>query len=148
MAIDQSSRSCTYTLFLSFSKLAYFHSYGQQFLTYRPIFKIAIFGHETWPPNWAFSFYGQCFLRHNNWLIFEIAIFGNETSTLAKVPEVAYTVKPVFKTTWEIGTTWELRTVIPRFHCILSFYPRGVETELIFTLWSTVREIEQLFYLN
>ena len=22
-----------------------------------------------------------------------------------------YTVKPVFKTTWEIGTIWELRTV-------------------------------------
>ncbi len=26
------------------------------------------------------------------------------------LPE-SYTVKPVFKTTWEIGTTWELRTV-------------------------------------
>ncbi len=31
---------------------------------------------------------------------------------LYRYPDYIYTVKPVFKTTWEIGTTWELRTAI------------------------------------
>ena len=46
----QSPRSCTYGLFLpqSGSKLSLFLLYGQRFLRYGPIFKIAIFGHETW----------------------------------------------------------------------------------------------------
>ncbi len=45
-----SSRSCTYTLFLpQGSNLSLFSLYEQQFLRYVPIFKIAIFGHETWP---------------------------------------------------------------------------------------------------
>ncbi len=49
LASDQSSRSCTYTLFLpQGSKLSIFLLYRQPFPRYRPIFKIAIFGHETW----------------------------------------------------------------------------------------------------
>ena len=49
LAICQSSRSCTYTPFLpQRSKLSLFSLYEQQFLRYVPIFKIAIFGHETW----------------------------------------------------------------------------------------------------
>ena len=53
LAIGQSSRSCTYRVyFLSTpmgAKFSLFSLYGQQFLRYWPIFKIAIFGHETWP---------------------------------------------------------------------------------------------------
>ncbi len=48
--VAQSARSCTYTLFLpKGSKLSLFSLYGQQFPRYMPIFKTAIFGHETWP---------------------------------------------------------------------------------------------------
>ena len=47
--IGQNSRSCTDTPFLPIgSKLSLFSLYGQRFLTSRPIFKIAIFGHKTW----------------------------------------------------------------------------------------------------
>ncbi len=42
LAIDLSSRSCTYTLFLSLFSLS-----GQCFLRYGLIFKIAIFGHQN-----------------------------------------------------------------------------------------------------
>ncbi len=45
-----SFRSCTYTPFLPQGlKLSLFLLYGQWFPRYGPIFKIAIFGHETWP---------------------------------------------------------------------------------------------------
>ncbi len=87
------------------SNLSLFLLYGQPFARYGPIFKIAIFGHETWPlakvpqvshmasfyPKGAklslFSLYGQRFLRYRP--IFKIAIFGHDTWSLAKVPEVA-----------------------------------------------------------
>ncbi len=83
---------------------AYFHSPGSCFRDI--IFKIAIFGHKTWPlakvPQVAdivsfypkgsklslFSLYGQRFPRYGQ--IFKIAIFGHETWHLAKVPEVAH----------------------------------------------------------
>ncbi len=43
-------RSWTYTPFLpQVSKLSLFSLYWQRFPRYGPIFKIAIFGHETWP---------------------------------------------------------------------------------------------------
>ncbi len=49
LAIGESSRSCTYTAFLTKgSKLTLFSLYGQQFPRYGSIFKIAIFGHESW----------------------------------------------------------------------------------------------------
>ncbi len=49
VAISQSSRSCTYTFFLpQGSKLSLFLLQRRQFPRYGPIFKIAIFGHETW----------------------------------------------------------------------------------------------------
>ena len=70
------------------------------------IFKIAIFGHDTWPsakvpevahiasfyPRWGaklnlFLLYGQRFLSYEP--IFKIALFGHETWLLAKVTEVA-----------------------------------------------------------
>ena len=51
MAIRQSARSRIARYILSFhsrgSKLSLFSLYGQQFPRYGPIFKIAIFGHET-----------------------------------------------------------------------------------------------------
>ncbi len=63
--------------------------------------------------NWAyFLLYGQQFPRYGP--IFEIAIFGHETWNLKKVPEGAY--EP-------------------------SFYPKGLEVELIFALWAAVFEI-------
>ena len=54
LAIGQSSSSCTYTRFLPQGVEIVLHCivfslYRQQFLRYEPIFKIAIFGHETWP---------------------------------------------------------------------------------------------------
>ena len=51
--IGQRSKSCTYTVFLPWGggglKFSLFSVYGQRFVRYRPIFKIAIFGLETWP---------------------------------------------------------------------------------------------------
>ncbi len=76
-------------------KLSFFLLCGQWFPRHSQIFKIAIFGHETWPlakgPEVAcilsfytkgsklilFSLYGQQFLRYG--LIFKIAIFMHET---------------------------------------------------------------------
>ncbi len=50
MAIGQTSKSCTYTPFLlQRVEIELILLYGQQFLRYGPFFKIAIFGHETWP---------------------------------------------------------------------------------------------------
>ncbi len=48
-----------------------------------------------------------------NWNILAIAKRGEIWDTGA---QAEHTVKPVFKTTWEIGTTWELRTAtsVPR----------------------------------
>ncbi len=88
------------------SKLSLFLLYGQRFPRYRPIFKIAIFGLETWqvakvpevahipsfyPRGSKFSLfllYGQRFLKYGP--IFKIAIFGHETLQVVKVPEVAH----------------------------------------------------------
>ncbi len=81
------------------SKLSLFLLYGQWFPRYGPIFKIAIFGHETWlfakVPEVAhiilsnpggqncalFLLYGQQFPRYGP--IFKIAIFGHETWQVA-----------------------------------------------------------------
>ncbi len=109
MAIGQSSE-VVHTLSLSLYpqglKLSLFSLYGQRFLRYRPIFKIAIFGHETlllanvpkvahipsfYPRGSKFSLfllYGQRFLRYGP--IFKIAIFGHETWQVSKVPEIAH----------------------------------------------------------
>ncbi len=74
------------------SKLSLFLLYGQRFPRYGPIFKIPIFGHETWqvakvtgvahvhsfyPKGLKlrlFYLYGQWFPRY--WAIFKIVIFG------------------------------------------------------------------------
>ncbi len=103
LASGQSSRSCTYTLFLPQRVEIELNSlYAQWFPRYRLIFKIAIFGHETWPlakvPELAhilsfyptgsklslFSLYKQRFLRYR--LFSKIAIkLGHETWPLAFV---------------------------------------------------------------
>ncbi len=83
------------------SKLSCFSLYRQPFLRYGPIFKIAMFGNETWQvakvPEVAhipsfypkgsklFLLYGQRFPRYRP--IFMIAIFGHETLQVAKVLE-------------------------------------------------------------
>ncbi len=86
-------------------KLSLVSVYGQRFPRYKPIFKIAIFGHEIWPlakaPEVAdilsfyprvsklslFLLYEHQFPRYG--LIFKIAIFGHEIWPLDKVPDVA-----------------------------------------------------------
>ena len=87
--------------------MSLFLLYGQWFPRYWPIFKIAIFGHETWPlakvPEVAhisssfypkgvklslFSLYGQRFVRYGE--IFKTVTFGHEIWSSAKVPEVAH----------------------------------------------------------
>ncbi len=114
------SNSCTYTLFLARGgKFRLFLLHRQRFPRYGPIFKIVMFGHETWQvakvpevahmlsfyPRGAklslFLLYGQRFLRYGP--IFKIAIFGHETWQVAKVPEVAH---------------------------MLSFYPKGSKLSL------------------
>ena len=90
------------------SKLSLYSLYGQWFLRYGPIVKLAIYAHESWPlakvPEVAhilsfcprgsklslFLFYGQWFPRYG--LIFKLVIFGHETLPSAIVPEVAYTL--------------------------------------------------------
>ncbi len=75
------------------SKFSLFSLYGQRFPRYVPIFKIPMFGYETWPlvkiPESTLSFYprgsklslfplyGQRFQTYRP--IFKIAIFGHET---------------------------------------------------------------------
>ena len=110
LAISQSSKSCTYILFLPHGgeieiifvlRAAVSEIYGL-------IFKMALFGHETWPlakvPEVAhllsfyprqlklslFLLYGQRFPSYGP--IFKIAIFGHKTWPLVKVPEVAHMV--------------------------------------------------------
>ena len=88
------------------SKLGLFSLYGEQFLRYRPFFKIATFGHETWQvakvtevasihssyPKWLklslFFLYGQRFQIYGPF--FKIAIFGHGTWQSAKVLEVVH----------------------------------------------------------
>ncbi len=107
LAIGQSSKVAHRPSFYpKGSKLSLFLLYGQPFLKYRPIFKIAIFGHETWQvakvpevahihsfyPRGAkitlFMLYGTRFPRYGP--IFKIAILGHETWQGSKVPEVAH----------------------------------------------------------
>ncbi len=76
--------------------------YGQPFPRYRPIFKIAIFGHETWllakVPEVAHALFLPQgveieLLRavvSETRADFKIPIFGHGTCPLAKVPEVAH----------------------------------------------------------
>ena len=64
-----------------------------------------------------FSLYGQQFPRYG--LIFKIAIFGHETSQVAKVPEVA--------------------------HVYAHSLPQGVQIELIFALWAAVSDTQADF---
>ncbi len=78
---------------------------GTGSLTYRTIFEITIFGHETWPlakvPHILslysresklslFWLYGQRFPRYRP--IFKIAIFRHETWPLTKDPEIAHSL--------------------------------------------------------
>ncbi len=143
LAICQSSRSCTHTPFLpQGSKLTLFSLYEEQFSRYGPIFKIAIFGHETWSlakvpevthilsfhPRGSklslFSLYGQWFSRYG--LIFKTAIWA-----------------------WNLAIGQSARC------CTYTlFIPQGVEIKFIFTLRAAVSEIQadfqQLYilYLN
>ena len=90
-----------YSISTSGSKLSLFSFYGQQFLRYVPIFKIAIFRHETWSltkvpeVGHILSFHPRevkIELIFALWaVVSEIrADLGHETWPLAKVPEVAH----------------------------------------------------------
>ncbi len=176
LTIGQSARSCTYILFLpQGSKVSLFSLYGQWFPRYGPIFKIAIFGHETWPlakvPELAdtlplyprgsklslFLLYGQRFPRYGP--VFKIAIFGHETWPLAKVPHVAH-IPSFYPGGSKINLIFALRAIAfetwadfqnchiwPEVaHDTLSV-PQGVKIELIFTLRAAVSEIRANFQI-
>ena len=101
--ISKSSRCCTYTPFLPpRGRNRPFSIYRQRFPRYRPISKIAIFGHETlqvanvkelahilsfYCRNVEIEFYGQPFLRYRP--VFKIAIFIHEIWSPTKDAEVA-----------------------------------------------------------
>ena len=81
LAIDQSSRSYTYTLFYYprgwGAKLSLSSLYGQRFyeiraesLSYWLIFKITIFGHETWPKLRKLNIYSLSIPGGWNWAYF------------------------------------------------------------------------------
>ena len=118
------------------AKLSLFSLHGQRFPRYGPIFKIAIFGHETWPlakvPHVAhipslFPIY-----RVEIKLIFTLraaffeiradfqnnGIFGHEIWQLAKVPDVAH---------------------------ILSFYPSGSKLNLFLLYGQRFPRYELIF---
>ena len=113
------------------SKLSLFSIYEQCFSRYRPFFKIAIFGHQTWPlakvPEVAHipsfytkglklslvSLYGQQFPRYR--AIFKIAIFGHEAWTLAKVPEVAH-IFPKLPTKSKFHLRLPISKILAIFH--------------------------------
>ena len=131
MGIGQGSSSCTHTLFIfQGGKIEHIFALWAVVSKIRLIFKMAIFGHKTWPlakvPEFAHipPFYPRGSKLSNFTLrtaiseMFKLAIFGHETWPLAKVPKVAH---------------------------ILTFYPRGVEMELIFTLRAAVSEIQANF---
>ena len=95
-----------------------------------PIFKITIFGHDTWPSYTLFlppgggaklslfSLYGQRFPRYG--AILKISIFGHETWPLAKVPEVAH-ILPKLPPESQISLRFALRLAISRILAILHF---------------------------
>ncbi len=93
-----------HSFYLKGLKLSFFSLYGQPFLRYRPIFKIGIFGHETWPlekvpevahtlsfyptgRNWAYFHSTASGFRDIDRFFFKIAIFEHKTWQLAKVPK-------------------------------------------------------------
>ena len=102
------------------SKLSWICSTGgMQFPRYKPIFKIAIFGHETWPlakvpeVSHILTFYPRGMklslffsLYEHRFPIFrrilKIAMLGHETWPLAKVPEVAHILSVDFLKTLKI----------------------------------------------
>ncbi len=136
----QKLHRCTYTLFLpQVVKIELIFTLRAAVSDTQTNFKIAIFGHETCPiglkvpevehilclcPREGGCSKLSLFLldrqRFPRYGIFKIAIFGHETWPLAKVPEVAHTD---------------------------SFYPRGVEIELIFALRTVVSEIRANFQI-
>ena len=103
---EKSARSCTYALFLPQGvEIEPIFVLRAVVFKMRTIFKVAIFGHETWQvaklPELAhiLSFYpglklnffrskGKRFPRYEP--IFKIDIFGHETWSLVKVPEIAH----------------------------------------------------------
>ena len=129
LAICQSARSCKCTSFLpQGSKLSLFSLYEHQCPRYVPIFKIAIFGHETWSlakvPEVAhilsfqprgsklslFSLYGQWFSRYGT--IIKITIFGHAIGQGTR--SCTYTLfRGISTPRVEIELIFALRAVVP-----------------------------------
>ena len=123
LAICQSSRICTYTS-TSFlpqgSKLSLFSLYEQRFLRYVPIFKIAIFGHDTWSlakiPEVAHiaSFYPR-----GNWAYFRSTGSGlRDTGGFSKLPYLGVKLghSPKFQKLHIYFLNYPLS---PKFHSVL-----------------------------
>ncbi len=114
-------------------KLSLFSLYRQWFPRYGPIFKIATFGHETWPlaKFQKLQIYGTLFLSH-----------GVET-------ELMFTLLPAVS---EIQGRFSKFPYLDKINLAIGqfssrscnpFIPQGVEIGLIFALRATVKEIKE-----
>ncbi len=130
LALGQSARNCKYTLFYPIeAKWSLFPLYRQQFPRYRPIFKIAIFGHKIWSlakvPKAAhiLFFYPR----------------GSKLSLFLLYGQRLPTYRPIFK----IGHIWVWNLVIVQNYTYTGtlFLSQRVKFELIFTLWAAVSNI-------
>ena len=138
--------------------MSLFVLYEQRFPRYGQIFKIAIFGHETWllakDPEVAhiltfhpralkvslLSLYKQWFPRYGP--IFKIAInFGYETWPLAKVPEVAHTMYTLF-------LPQEIEIELIFTHFLPKLYPPPPESQISprFAVQLAIFKILAFFY--
>ncbi len=127
-------RSWTYTIFLSQGVEIELMLYGQWSPRYRQLFKIAIFGHETWPlakvPEVAriLSFYP----RGSKWSLFSLYghLFFRDTGWISKFPYLGMKLA--------IGQSARSSTCIPSL-------PHWVEIEYIFALWAAISELRADF---
>ncbi len=158
LAIDQSSRSCKYTLFLPReSKLSLFLLYGQLFLRYWAFFKLAILGHETWPLAKVQEVAQIFFLSQEVEIeliftlravvsktraIFKITIFGHETYTLFLPQgveiELIVAVSKIWAEFHECHFGHECHWLITTYNCVIAFQHIGnkYNWQLCVCLWA------------
>ncbi len=96
----------------------------------RQIFKIAIFGHETWPLAKVPEFAHMLPSYHR----------GSKLGIFLLYEKQFLSCRPIFKIAIIAHETWQVAKV-PEFANIPSFYPRVVEIESIFALWAAVSKI-------
>ncbi len=113
-------------------KLSLFSLYGQRFPRYGPIFKIAIFGHETWPlakvPEVAhiLPFYPRG------------SKFSSFFALRAAVSEIGAYFQNCYIEAWKFAILAKVPEVE---HVYTLFLPHGVNIDFIFILRAAVSEI-------